>query len=86
MTLCLVAGYEELRRQVLSGYRGSGWALFLRRGMKEWMNAFSICAAPTPTKVFVPTDGAASIPQGLRTEVVLILAGMLLHGRQEAHA
>jgi hypothetical protein len=54
--------------------------------MKEWMNAFSICAAPTPTKVFVPTDGAASIPQGLRTEVVLILAGMLLHGRQEAHA
>jgi hypothetical protein len=82
----LVAGYEELRRQVLSGYRGSGLALFQRRGMREWMNACSLCAAPTPTKTLSPSDGEAVFPQGLHTEIVLVLAEMLLHRCQEARA
>ena len=79
----LVATYEELRRQIMNGQRGPGLALFMRRGMREWMNACSLCLAPSPTKEFIAAPDKAVLPQGARTEVVLILAGMLLHGCQE---
>jgi len=79
----LIAAYEELRRQILNGQRGPGLALFMRRGMREWMNACSLCLAPSPTKEFTAAPDEAVLPQGARTEVVLILAGMLLHGCQE---
>jgi hypothetical protein len=79
----LIAAYEELRRQILNGGRGPGLALFMRRGMREWMNACSLCLAPSPTKEFTAAPDQAVLPQGARTEVVLILAGMLLHGCQE---
>jgi hypothetical protein len=79
----LVAAYEELRRQFLNGQRGPGLTLFIRRGMRELMNACSICAAPPPTAVLAVADGDAVLSQGVRTEVVLILAGMLLHSCQE---
>lgn len=79
----LIAAYEELRRQILNGQRGPGLALFMRRGMREWMNACSLCLAPSPTKEFTAAPDQAVLPQGARTEVVLILAGMLLHGCQE---
>lgn len=79
----LVAGYEELRRQVLSGQRGPGLAVLQRRGLREWMNACSLCAAPLSTQARLQTEGEAVIPPAQRTEVVLILAGMLLHRRQE---
>lgn len=85
-TEALVAGYEELRRHVLSGHGGTGLAVLVRRGMREWMNTYSLCAAPLSTKARIPTEGELVIPQGLRAEVVLILAGMLLHGCQEARA
>jgi hypothetical protein len=78
-----LAAYEELRRQLLNGQRGSGLALFMRRGMREWMNACSLCLAPSPTKEFTAAPDQAVLPQSARTEVVLILAGMLLHGCQE---
>jgi hypothetical protein len=54
----------------------------MRSGLGEWMNACS-ASAPLPTKV---TEAEPVVPQGLHTEIVLILAGMLLHGHQEAHA
>jgi len=79
----LIAAYEELRRQILNGQRGPGLALFMRRGMREWMNACSLCLAPSPTREFTAAPDQAVLPQGARTEVVLILAGMLLHGCQE---
>ena len=79
----LIAAYEELRRQILNGQRGPGLTLFMRRGMREWMNACSLCPAPSPTKEFTAAADEAVLPQGARTEVVLILAGMLLHGCQE---
>jgi hypothetical protein len=79
----LIAAYEELRRQILNGQRGPGLALFMRRGMREWMTACSLCLAPSPTKEFTAAPDQAVLPQGVRTEVVLILAGMLLHGCQE---
>jgi hypothetical protein len=76
----LVAAYEDLRSQFLSGQRGPGLALFLRRGMRELMNICSLSAAP-PALPTVAND--AVLPQGVRTDVVLILAGMLLHRCQE---
>jgi len=82
----LVAAYEELRRQFVNGQRGPGLALFIRRGMRELMNICSICAAPPPTEVLAEADGDAVLSQGVRTEVVLILAGMLMHSCQEARS
>lgn len=76
-----MAAYEELRRRFLSGQRGPGLALFMRRGMRELMNTCSHCAAAPPALPAVAND--AVLPQGLRTDVVLILAGMLLHKCQE---
>jgi len=79
----LLAAYEELRRQILNRQRGPGLALFMRRGMKEWMNACLLCVAPSPTKEFPAAPDEAVLAQGARTEIVLILAGMLLQGCQE---
>ena len=36
-----------------------------------------------PIKVCARFEAEPTIPQGLQTEIVLILAGMLLHGYQE---
>jgi len=79
----LIAAYEQLRRQILNGQRGPGLALFMRRGMREWMNACSLCLAPSPTKEFSAAPDEAVLPQDARTDMVLILAGMLLNGCQE---
>jgi hypothetical protein len=51
--------------------------------MREWMNACSLWLAPSPIKEFTAALDQAVLPQGARTEIVLILAGMLLHGCQE---
>lgn len=80
----LIAAYEELRRQFLKRQLGPGLTLFMRRGMREWMNAYSLWVAPPPVSAPTTPDDAAVLPPGIRTEVVLILAGMLLHGCQEA--
>jgi hypothetical protein len=79
----LIAAYEELRRQIVNGQRGPGLALFMRRGMREWMNACLLCLAPSSTKEFSSAPDEAVLPQGARTDMVLILAGMLLNGCQE---
>jgi len=48
------------------------------------MHVCSVCNSTLPIKVRARTETAEPmIPQGLRTEIVLILAGMLLHGYQE---
>jgi hypothetical protein len=59
----LIAAYEELRRQLLNGQRGPGLALFVRRGMREWMNGCSLCVAPSPTKEFTAAPDEACIPR-----------------------
>ena len=78
------AGYEQLLRQALTGHAGAGLAVFIRRGMWEWMHACSGWTSPLPAEAFAHTEAEPVIPQGLQTEIVLILAGMLLHGFQEA--
>jgi hypothetical protein len=80
----LVAAYEELRGRFLNRQQGLGLTLFMRRGMSAWMNAFPPGLAASPTSVPAAPDGETVLPAGMRAEVVLILAGMLLHGCQEA--
>jgi hypothetical protein len=49
--------------------------------MREWMNACALSATPPPTKVLTAASDEAVLPQSMRTDVVLILAGMLLQTR-----
>ena len=71
---------------MLIRHHGPGVAVLMQRGVWAWMNACSACSAPPATKVFTQTEAEPVIPQGLHTEIVLILAGMLLHGWQETRA
>jgi hypothetical protein len=87
----VVDRYEELRGQVLSpegrGSGSQGLTLFLRQGMKGWMDVWSRCRIAGPTKVPVkssPVEG--TLPWDLRAEVVAILAGMALSIGQEMRA
>jgi hypothetical protein len=54
--------------------------------MKAWMNACSVCAAPVSLKPSPEPAGEPVIAPQLHAEIVLILAGMLLNGGQEARA
>jgi hypothetical protein len=55
----------------------------MRRGMGEWMHVCSVCNSTLLIKGCARAEAEPMIPQGLQTEIVLILAGMLLHGYQE---
>ena len=81
----LIAGYEELRRQALTGHYGAGLAVFMGRGMQAWIDACSGPIPPLPSKLCARSEAELVIPQGLQTEIVLILTGMLLPGWREAH-
>lgn len=81
--------YEELRRQFLEhcGAQAQGLALFMRRGMRAWMHAWSQCAAPTsrlpPVSV---TSSQETCPVQLHAQVAMLLADMVLLARQEVFA
>ena len=80
----LIGAYEELRRRFLSRQYGPGLTILMRRGLREWMNTcWSYLDAPA---ISVPAtlQDEAVLPQGVRAELVVILAGMLLHRCQEA--
>lgn len=84
----ILAGYEELRRQALHKadpmHRGAGLALFVRQGMRSWMQAWSRCRPSVPSKPQIKTSVEQVSPiQGSR-ELVSILASMALGSRQEA--
>jgi len=86
----LVATYEELRCQFLNGQRAPGLMLFLRGGMRELRNIFSFSGSALSTTQNTKQPAVASehtvLPQGMRAEVVLILAGILLHSCQESRS
>jgi hypothetical protein len=87
----LVERYEQLRRQALSpaggGMGGQGLMLFLRHGMKGWMNGWSRCCTVGPAKPSVDSGPVeAVVPWHLRREVVAILTGMALNIGQEIRA
>jgi hypothetical protein len=52
--------------------------------MREWMHACSRSTSPPAAKAYAQSEAEPLISQGLQTEIILILAGMLLHGFQEA--
>ena len=81
----LVARYEDLRQQVLgrSAVQPQGLALFIRRGMCAWMQAWRQCVVPTPTPA--PLQGNQQMcPAPLHRDVAMLLASMVLSNRQEA--
>jgi hypothetical protein len=86
----LIARYEALREQALGRPgaipRGQGLALLLRSGVAGWMEAWAQCmvAIPAPPQERLGDDEI--FPLALHREVTMILAGMVLNGRQEARA
>ena len=86
----LIARYEELRGQALGRPsvipRGQGLALLLRRGMAAWMRAWAQCAPQLPTPPKEQRGDESILPFEMHREVTMILAGMVLSGRQEASA
>jgi hypothetical protein len=57
--------------------------LFLRQGMKGWMNGWSRCHNPGPPKPASDAGVGAVVPWHVRREVIAILAGMALNiGRE----
>lgn len=79
----MVTRYEELRRQALTpkswGGGTQGLALFLRQGMKGWMDAWSRCHIVEPAKALIDSRSAEEVvPRNLHAEVVTILAAMAL--------
>jgi hypothetical protein len=82
-----VAQYEQLRRDAteLSAYRvpSRGLALFLQRGMKAWMQAWSDCAGPAEpgTRAYDGIDHTP--PADLRPQITAVLAGIILCLQQQ---
>jgi hypothetical protein len=83
----LTEQYEQLRREATnrSEHRGEGLglALFLRRGMAAWMQAWSQCTDVAPKAHLQPAMTAA-VPIDLRMQVATLLAGIILGLHQEA--
>jgi len=82
------ARYEQLRREALQRVSGAssgiGLAVFLRQGLTAWMRACGSVLTPSVNPVAQPAL-ISSLPFDVRTQTVLILAGMLLGNRSEAH-
>jgi len=77
----LLSSYEEIRSEALrragSSSRGSGLALFVRRGMAAWLAAcVPLTRAPEASHRKPPAEDR--VPLDLRTEVAMVLAEMAL--------
>ena len=69
-----------------SGGQGLGLALFLRRGMTTWMQAWSECAGKVEPETRSVSGGNETIPVEMRAQLTSLLAGMILSLHQEATA
>jgi len=77
------AHYEQLRHEVIerstSTSQGLGLALFLRRGMTGWMQAWSECSRNVePQMRSVPGGNETIIPLEMRSQLTSLLTGMIL--------
>lgn len=83
----LVAAYEQLRGPFLGPAagpaRGLGLVLLLERGMRAWMEACAdvVHTAVTPA---APPRQPALLSLSVRTEMVVLLAGMVLEANGRA--
>src|ERR1051326_4415305 len=78
----LTEQYEQLRREATArsedGSKGLGLALFLRRGMTAWMQAWAQCTDHVaPNAQSQPATTAAAVPIDLRAQVATLLAGII---------
>jgi hypothetical protein len=84
----ILARYEDLRRQALQmadpASRGSGLVMFVRQGMKNWMEAWSQCMPSVPTRPMIKARLDQVPPVQWSREVVSILASMALGSFWEA--
>lgn len=75
----LVAAYEELRSQAVQGWRqGPGRALMITRGFRGWMEACSQLLTNEGSRSQGPESPATSMPSGMRSEFIVVLASMVL--------
>jgi hypothetical protein len=86
--LDLVAHYEQLRRDAISrpihSGEGLGLALFLRRGMTAWMQAWSKCRGHVEQTAGSQPGADETIPLDMRSQITTLLASMILSLQQEA--
>ena len=88
----LAAHYEQLRKDTLSlpcePAKSAGLALFLKGGMIAWMRAWSRCMQ-APDKEPAQRSRAPHTPLGcpleIRSQIAIILAGIILNQRWEAN-
>ncbi|HEY1265290.1 MAG TPA: hypothetical protein VGF06_17300 [Terriglobales bacterium] len=77
--------YEDLRTQAVGGGRGPGLVIFLRHGMREWIELCCLCmpvmAAIEPVSLCASPE---YVPAEARSAIVTILAGLFLQKRLEA--
>jgi len=85
----LAVRYEQLRHDAIGrptyDGEGLGLALFLRRGMTAWMQAWPECAGhaehhPTRTQ----SGSSETITADMRAQITTLLAGIILSLQQEA--
>lgn len=82
----MVKRYEELRGLALSGQRSSwslGLALFLRRGMSAWMNAWKDWSPPERPAQNKEVLTGTKIPDGIQEHIIMGLVTMAINGRRE---
>jgi hypothetical protein len=77
--------YEALRCEALEaapfGPRGHGLALFLSRGLPDWLAALTALVPPgAPSRPIAepPRDGGPRVEPAAREELTTVLAGMVL--------
>lgn len=71
-------------RRSTHGGDGFGLALFLRRGMTAWMQAWSECANPVEAGTRSHPRVDETIPGDMRSQITTLLADMILCLQQEA--
>jgi len=82
--------YEELRQEALYTCvkcftRSQGLALFIRRGMAAWIEAWTNCIpSPLPVKKGEGNHLERNLAVDLHTEVAILLTNMTLRIYQEA--
>jgi hypothetical protein len=82
----MVAHYEQLRGDALDPANQlaapPGRALFLRQGMAGWMRAWSACMDKPDVRPNPMPAPSPPLSQGLRAQLAIILAGMILSQQQ----
>lgn len=78
----LLAVYEGLRYNAVGSQErkqsGVGLALLLSRGMRGWMQACKQLLQVVPRKVMESPAKPEPLPRDVRTDVIVLLTGMLL--------